>query len=199
MDRLEQIFEHQRTLTNDFREIELKNDLLDYTWRIPFDLTNSKAQQQLRTTAWFIVEEIGEVLVSAPENQKEEVVDVFHFLVELMLCSGVTPTTIFPSSYGDTDKLTLAYKLVLSGQIPTENNPTVELIKQLAKAMYCLKAKPWKLTPKPTAVAAFKTRLINTFFAFINFAFAYGLTADVLFSAYMRKAQINKERIEGGV
>lgn len=184
MDQLEQIFVHQLALTNQFRQIELANGLLDYPGEIPFDLKSPKAQKQLRATAWFIVEEIGEALEA--DGSPEELADVLHFIVELCLFSGVTPNDIHSKGWEALFELCSPFSQRL-------------LIRNLAAAMHCLKAKPWKVNPKVSDTYQYKDFLVQVFYSFISFAKFYGLTANGLFYAYMGKAQVNQERIDGGI
>lgn len=193
MDRLEQIFKRQLELTTEFHRIEVHNGLSDYDFGIPYDLSNPKAQKQLRATAWYIIEEMGEVLEAKTlDAQQKEVIDVFHFLVELMLCSGVVAEHIYPAN---DDKLeALFFHACNTGSDST----TLELVESLAWAMHGLKAKPWKQNPKETIMPYYKGKLVSAFFDFFNYAKSYDLTPDLLFNLYMGKAKINKERIASG-
>lgn len=184
MEQLEQIFARQRTLTLQFQRIELANGLLDYLGEIPFDLTSPKAQKQLRATAWYIVEEIGEALEA--DGDLQELVDVLHFLVELCLCSGVTPKELHSKGLSELYELCSPFSHRL-------------LIRNLALAMHCLKAKPWKSNPKPSNIEGYKMYLKGAFYSYISFVKFYGVTAPQLFEAYMGKAKVNQERIDGGV
>lgn len=193
MDRLEQIFQRQKELTIEFQRIELHNGLLDYTLGIPFEIEDPKAQKQLRSTAWYIVEEVGEVLDATNDKDRcEEVVDVLHFLIELLLCSGVKSNQIYP------DSETKLEKVFDYAPNSTTFTATIYFIERLADTMHCLKAKPWKKNPRSTSIMMYQHKLIGTFFAFIEFAKAFGLTPDSLFDLYMGKAQINQKRIDDG-
>jgi hypothetical protein len=184
MEPLEQIFKHQRALTSQFQQIELLNGLLDYLGEIPFDLTNAKAQKQVRATMGFIIEEIGEVMDGG--ETAEELADVCHFLVELCIFSGIGPKDIHSQGLAKLFELTSPFSHRL-------------LVRNLALAMHCLKAKPWKMNPKPSDLESYRMHVKGAFYAFISFVKFYGFTADDLFKAYMGKAQVNQERIDGGV
>jgi hypothetical protein len=193
MDKLSLIFERQLELTKEFQRIEIHNGLCDYSLHIPFDLANPLAQKQLRTTAWYMIEEIGEALDATNERDKhEEVVDVCHFLIELLLCSGINPGSIYPARE---DKLERMFELAQPGATFTS---TLHLVERLADAMHCLKAKPWKKNPKDTSLVIYRHKLIGVFFAFIEFAKSYGLDPDSLYNLYLGKANVNKERIDSG-
>lgn len=194
MDRLEQIFKRQLELTTEFHRIEVHNGLCDYK-DIPFKLSDCLAQKQLRTTAWYIVEEMGEVLkAKTSEDRQKEIVDVFHFLVELLICSGIEAWQIYPIV--EADKLD---KLFIEALHMDTDEATLDFVEELAWAIHHLKAKPWKQNPRPTSEIMYKHKLLGAFFAFIHYAKSYGLTPDLLFNSYMGKAKINKERIDSGV
>jgi hypothetical protein len=195
VDKLSLIFKRQQELTTEFQRIEVHNGLCDYALGIPFDLSNPLAQKQLRATAWYAIEEIGEALNATNEQDKqEEVVDVFHFLVELLLCSGATPEGIYP--FYEEDKLEKLFTIA-SAEYTTLVS-TMYLCERLADAMHCLKAKPWKQNPKETSKVIYQHKLFGVLFAFIEFAKAFGLTPDSLFNLYMGKANVNQKRIDNG-
>jgi hypothetical protein len=191
MDRLEQIFVRQVALTLNFHNIELRNGLCDYD-DFPVPLTDPKAQKQLRSIAWYIIEEVGEVLdAKSLEEQQKEIVDVFHFLVELLISSGVTPDDL--PGYG-TDRLERLFVICIAKM----ENPALTFVNHLSRAMWYLKAKPWKANPKPTHPDVYKGKLLGVLIAFIYFAKDYSFTPELLFDMYMGKAQENQKRIDSG-
>jgi len=99
---LEAIFERQKELIEKYHPIEKKNGLL-ITEDMPVNLNDAKGQQRLKDFAWRVTEEIGEAmncLKNKPwkqtqmetdvEHYYEELVDAFHFFVELCIISGLT-------------------------------------------------------------------------------------------------------------
>jgi hypothetical protein len=195
MDKLGQIFERQGELTKEFQRIEQHNGLSEYYVRgYPYDIQDPQAQKALRATAWYMIEELGEVWSSHIEADRLiEIADVFHFLVELFICSGIGPEFLYPAHRVDKDRLDFAF------ETSVDSNQAIEyLVYSLAVAMHCLKAKPWKAHPKTTSITLYHACLKPVFFAFIDFAANNGVTSESLFNAYMRKADVNKERIDGG-
>lgn len=105
-DLLKMIFERQKALMDKYDPIESKN--LGY--QIPtgvLDIDNSQHQQRLKDFAWRITEEIGEAmncLKNKPWKSShmktdevhylEELVDAFHFMVELLIHSGFTAESL---------------------------------------------------------------------------------------------------------
>lgn len=193
MDKLQQIFQRQYELTIEFQRIEVHNGLCDYALGIPFDIENPKAQKQLRATAWYLVEEIGEVLDATNDRERhEEVIDVFHFLTELLLCSGIETSNIYPAAPDKIDKM------FAEAPISPTHMATLFFVDRLSDAIHCLKAKPWKKNPRESSVNMYRHKLIGALFAFIEFAKAFGLTPETLFDLYMGKANVNQERINSG-
>jgi hypothetical protein len=108
-DMLEMIFERQKELMDKYHPIEekagigygilLKDDVRD--------LNNPRFQYLLKDFAWRITEEIGEAmscLKQKPWKQthmmtdethfKEEIVDAFHFFIEMCILIGFDPVTL---------------------------------------------------------------------------------------------------------
>jgi dimeric dUTPase (all-alpha-NTP-PPase superfamily) len=101
-DKLEIIWWRQSQLRSRYAEIEIKNG-----FHVPVDvadLDNAKDQHFLKDFAWRITEELGEAmncLKNKPWKQThmetdkehfvEEVIDGFHFYIEMMQWIGITP------------------------------------------------------------------------------------------------------------
>lgn len=106
-DRLKLIFDRQRKLMEKYHDIELKNKCLQ-TGDVPVDIQTTLGQQRLKDFAWRLTEEIGEAmscLKNKPwkqthmetdvEHYKEEIIDAFHFFVELCILSGIDENDLF--------------------------------------------------------------------------------------------------------
>ncbi len=106
-DKLELIFKRQTELMEKYHHIEKTNGLLQ-TENVPVDIHNHLGQARLKDFAWRITEEIGEAmncLKNKPWKQTqmetdvthyiEELVDAFHFFVELCILSGMTADDLF--------------------------------------------------------------------------------------------------------
>jgi len=109
-DKLDAIFNRQRELMEKYEEIERANGLLQ-TADVPVEINSHLGQARLKDFAWRVTEEIGEAmncLKNKPWKQtqmetdvthyEEEIVDAFHFFVELCILSGF-----------DADRLTEMY------------------------------------------------------------------------------------------
>jgi len=99
-DMLEMIFARQKELIKKYEHIEAQNNLLQ-TPLCPVEIDSQHGQQRLKDFAWRITEELGEAmncLKNKPWKQthmetdrthyEEELVDAFHFFIELCILSG---------------------------------------------------------------------------------------------------------------
>ena len=106
-DKLEAIFARQEELMRKYNKIEAKNDLLQ-TDKIPVDIHSHTGQARLKDFAWRITEEFGEAMnclknkpwkVTQMETDVvhylEEIVDAFHFFIELCILSGLNAEDLF--------------------------------------------------------------------------------------------------------
>ena len=101
-DKLDEIFLAQIELMKKYHEIEKENFLLQ-DHNIPVKINTHKGQARIRDLSWRIVEELSEAvnhLKLRPWTQgtrdpinleefQEELADVFHFMVELMISVGI--------------------------------------------------------------------------------------------------------------
>lgn len=110
--KLEKIFDRQQELMTKFRQVEAENGLLPDK-EVPVNINSHKGQAVLKAHAWQITEELGEAmneLKNRPwktktretdyENYKEELIDAFHFFIELFILSGMTPEDVFNGYMG---------------------------------------------------------------------------------------------------
>jgi hypothetical protein len=99
-DKLDAIFQRQKELMEKYHVIEEENGLLQ-TKLCPVNIDSQHGQQRLKDFAWRITEELGEAmncLKNKPWKQthmetdtvhyEEEIVDAFHFFIELCILSG---------------------------------------------------------------------------------------------------------------
>lgn len=110
-DMLRQIFRRQFSLMQKYHGIEKSNGHR-VPAKIPVNLHDRHDQQYLKDFAWRITEEIGEAmntLKNKPWKQtemttdedhfREELIDGFHFYVELLILTGFTPELLFETYY----------------------------------------------------------------------------------------------------
>lgn len=187
---LEAIFTKQKELMKHYHPIEERNGLMR-TNEIPVNPHCKYGQAQLKDFAWRFTEEIGEAteaLEIHPGNRNhfyEEMIDALHFLVELCVLSDVTPGEIAE----DLDSVEI---IVFK---PREVGSQVYMpIEELAKAMNCLKNKPWKQTHILTDTNKYQGHVVRTFELFINVLFEMGLGPENIYDIYFKKNEVNKFR-----
>jgi dimeric dUTPase (all-alpha-NTP-PPase superfamily) len=209
-DKLEAIFNKQRSLMEKYEEIEQKNGLLQ-TKAIPVDLHDRFGQARLKDFSWRFTEELAEALEAYeihPElidHVHEEIVDGLHFLTEMTILSGVTPANILeaicPANFND--KLDVLFMKAIidtsSHKIPDGivgiKIAMADTIGSLGCVCNTLKNKPWKNTHMLTDENLYRKHLFNTWKNFIKLCLAYGITAQRLDDLYFRKSEVNKFRI----
>lgn len=100
IDLLKMIFDRQKALMDKYHDIESKNLGTEQPAGV-LNLNDPKHQQRLKDFAWRITEEIGEAMntlknkpwktthmLTDEVHYREELVDAFHFMVELLIHSG---------------------------------------------------------------------------------------------------------------
>jgi hypothetical protein len=106
-DMLVSIFKKQKKLMEKYHHIEKNNGLLQ-TELCPVNIDDAKGQARLKDFAWRITEELGEAmncLKNKPWKQTqmetdvthyiEEVIDAFHFFIELCILSGMDAEDLY--------------------------------------------------------------------------------------------------------
>ena len=72
------------------------------------------------------------------------------------------------------------------------------MVEELMEAMNTLKNKPWKQDYKPTNADHFYEEIADCLHFFVELCIISGMTAEDLFSFYMRKSEVNKFRQRSG-
>jgi len=106
-DMLRLVFARQRELMEKYHPIEKEKGLLQDE-NIPVNIDSHLGQARLKDFAWRVTEEIGEAmncLKNKPWKQTqmqtdvhhylEEIVDAFHFFIELCILSGMSAEDLF--------------------------------------------------------------------------------------------------------
>lgn len=207
----ELIFKRQKELSEKYGPIEYKNGLR-WTLDVPVQINSGKGQSQLKDFAWRVVEEIGEALEAAYfhdkaiDNQddkfteflihsKEEFADGLHFLVELLILSGIDHDNLLSKEqfFAETE----AHSPFIQKLLITEDLYAVTgiFIKQLGIAMNNLKMKPWKNTHYNTDITKYKSDLEAVFWDYL-FLLSLIMTPLEILNFYFRKSEVNKFRIK---
>jgi len=212
-DRLVAIFQRQGELVEKYQSIEKMPP-----WPMNIDLAES--QKWFKDFAWRMTEEIGEAITAISEEVQdvgpekavahfeEEMADALHFFVELCIIIGIEPKELVepaPVMVEGGDLLSYAYTcaLALQEEIRRDNNghdfnlyeaPWITTM-HLAKAMNCLKNKPWKQTQMITDAEKFKHEIRLTFVCFLYTCIIGGMDDEILVDRYFRKSVVNNFRI----
>lgn len=223
-DPLDLIFLRQKELMDKYETIERSNGLLE-TDEVPVNIHQGKGQARLKNFAWRITEELAEAMDANTRHPgcgwfsphaREEIADAFHFLVEMVILSGVTSEDLIDGLVtvaGETSQGSLfppAPAQHRLGQLfqarkdhyhtrhdktaPSPFKTLLEFIRDLGMVCHTLKQKPWKQSHMPTDVAEYRKRLIEVFGKFIDFCLSIEMGADELFDLYFRKSEVNKFR-----
>ncbi len=105
-DLLKAIFARQQQLIEKYHDIEAKNTGLDIPAN-PVDLNDRASQLRIKDFMWRITEELGEAanclklkpwkstpMVTDEVHFLEEMIDAFHFMIELLIMVGFTPESL---------------------------------------------------------------------------------------------------------
>jgi hypothetical protein len=201
---LSEIFQYQRQLMERFHTIEVINvygrsRLPLYVDQAPI-LDSVEVQLRIKEEMGRIVEEVGEAYDSISDKSKyqEEVADAFHFLVELFLILKVDSSSF--DSTADRDPLEHAFALV--EETGEDDGHYAEawmyFISDLMRAANFLKNRPWKATHRVTDYFGFFRQVHFLLYSFARACASTGITREILYEQYKRKAAINRERIASG-
>lgn len=204
--RVDAMFERQWELVRRYWKIEARNGTgFAHVDRIPVDLHDRRAQALLKDMAWRATEEATEATIALrddpdePLHAKEEVADALHFLIELMILSGLNVPEVRERMFLSNDEdLATKWFDVPPGRSTSESAAALgawAFVEPLGAAMNCLKQKPWKQTHVLTDQGTYLGHLHLTFARFPLFARRVGV-ADVgeMVDLYFKKSQVNRFR-----
>lgn len=200
LDYLTDIFEHQKELMRQFHPIEERNGF-HRPDPMGLNLDRPLNQDRLRGLAWHTIEEFTEALDEPGESRLEELADTFHFLVELLITSGVTPSYLRQNIQMEPLAGLMAYGVLKNWPSYDEKELTtlqLSFVVCLGAAMNTLKNRPWKQTMRETDIAVYFMRLRVATIEFLTVVAYMGYPAAELHRAYIRKNDINHQRIQGG-
>jgi NTP pyrophosphatase (non-canonical NTP hydrolase) len=195
MDKLDRIVHHQTELMNRFWPIEAERKaIFKQTW--PVDLNTFDGQEMMRDRAFWLVQEVYEVLEAnstEPFQPKvgEELADVLHFLVEMAICAGLDITRSH-----SVDKLNELFSNNILKSLSVRDY-AMRLVQMIASSLHVLKIKPWTQNPKPSDVDLCRFRLGLAFISYAQFCQSLGFqSATEMYGFYMGKAEENHKRID---
>ncbi len=199
MDRLQEIFAKQNELFKRFSPIEVSNGIgYALVEGKPFDLDCRFWQALFKEQAWRITEEVFECLDAITAGQRgedrEEAIDVLHFVVELFIKANRMPSE--PVGQIGPDKLMRLYNA--SSNCFIAKNAANELMSELGMTMNKLKNKPWKQSRKETDAVAFYRGLDKVFLCTLALCKSLDMSHSDIYETYMGKAAKNNTRIDSG-
>ena len=164
---------------------------------VPAELDDRHDQLRIKELAWRVTEEIAEasraLSYGSPSDYHMEISDVIHFLVELMIVSGLTPESDPELS------LEQAYLKARQGGGPPVQSTLQELwfavVESLGLAMNQLKNRPWKEKSRETDRPEYFNQLRLTFFNLVTVCVESEVESPEMFhQLYFRKNEINQQR-----
>ena len=216
---LTEIFKGQQNLIDQFGHIEEDSGLLCHPLQ-PVDLHDRFGQGLLRDVAWRITEELTEATNQIQEDGgislavKEEFIDCLHFMVEMLILSGISPLSLsrklgVPKGEGiletiyEPKKLSNSFKsrqlLNPTNNIYVFNSQSYKLIQNLGISINTLKNKAWKKEHRLTDINKFNHYMVNAFLIMMDIFILLGMSPEDIHQAYFHKKDINQERIDQGV
>lgn len=190
LELLESIFKKQRELMDKYHDIEAKSGIFNYQdGNIPVDINTVGGQARLKGLSWMVMEEVSESLDSLRiEEAKEELADGLHFLIELYISAGLTPSA-WPS-------LGTLFK---ECPVAPTSKAVSQMVYNLGLAMHELKNKPWKQTKIDTDKLRLYQFLKQSLYAYVTLCKSNGIHDEQeLYDLYTNKHQVNRARQDGG-
>lgn len=216
--RLEEMYQIQSDLMKQFDEIEKAHGMLMVPNPMTLDLNDKFGQARAKDFAWRMTEEVTEAIHSyqfgTMEEYKEEVIDVYHFLLELIIMTKMPLEDLWLGFNKDADLESMwsyykdgqaEYQIAAHGhhkEVAVEQMKLLafDVVKAIGSAMNLLKYRPWKAnhTGKDTDMNAFWFNLAKAHHEFVQWASASGITPQDLYHRYVKKSDVNKQRIASG-
>lgn len=218
-DRLHAIFDRQKQLTLHFRPIESANGFHNHCPTFGVDLNNAFAQAKLKDSAWRVTEELTEATdhLTTGDHRKlcEEIIDAYHFLVEMSLIAGMeyidcvpnrsplAEDPLFPMNDGD-DCLEELFLMAARAKAEASIEQldirlsAYAVIEYVGKACNALKNRPWRQSFTATDKGAFYANMTEAHVAFALLCIACNIDPQTLHDGYFHKSSINFNRIEEG-
>lgn len=187
-EKLKLIFARQLELIEKYHHIEARNGFHVGEGH-PLDLNNRHDQHRLKDFAWRTMEEISEAFEAeelhqdTSDHSREEFIDALHFLVELVILSGLDVDQLLLTDEYNSYRPEYMFKVFFT---------------HIGCAMNCLKNKPWKVTHMLTDETKFKHHLYCAWEAYMKFLASKGFTTTEIFQMYFKKSEVNKFRQDSG-
>ncbi len=210
MSQLQKMMERQSQLIEAYKPIVKSNGQELYDGPLPVDIKSRAGQDYLRRTIYNVMEEVGELQelyyerLAGQEGEGhtskmyEESADIMHFLLELMILSGISHHQVQLGPVKNSKIVYIVEALSTSYQELSESDLFVALYFWLTQAGHELKLRPWKQESKPTDQNNYKINIEIAFHHFISLHVKLGLLPESMYEDYMLKSEKNLERITNG-
>src|SRR3990167_8866141 len=159
------------------------------------NLNTREHQARVRAYCWWIVEELSEAIEAkelGSDKFFEELIDAWHFVLELWLQLGL-----------GAHELSVAAEVVkrqqnheLSGVMTY--NLIYDTVLALGLACNQLKLKPWKKTFEPTNTGLFMAHADKAVRSFLSVLYSVGLDDQAIENEYFNKSEVNHARKQTG-
>ena len=168
---------------------------------IPWNLDTKEHQRWIKDFLWRIVEELceAEEYIGIKDQEElfyEELSDVVHFIVDIMVALGWSADYLVSTYIHDSEMKELLASGEANDVLNVENfrKQAYGAICNIGWAANCLKNKPWKQTQVLTDRRKFESRLVNAFYWIIQILGGQGFKIEDIYILYMKKHAINKFR-----
>lgn len=182
------IFNRQKELMAKYHEIEKASGLMQ-TAECPVNIDLPAGQARLKDFMWRTTEELMESMDAYMSGDyhhaREEWADALHFMVELIILSGLD-FTAFPETRNLHPDEAINPIAVSEGCFWT--------IYALGMAANCLKQKPWKQTHILTDRKRYEEYLVKAFENLIALGSHHGMSVFEMASYYFKKSRVNQFR-----
>lgn len=193
---LKWFFDQQRELIIKYLPIEMASGCIA-TDDCPVDINSPKGQTRLKEMMWRTTEELMEAYEELMKNDntlhfKEEIIDAFHFLLELIILADKVPPVINYITNGKD------FHIMYDDMICYDEPDTWYMIKtvyHLGMAGNCLKQKPWKQTHQLIDDKKFTDQLCLSFIMFLILCKHFTISVNDLYQLYFKKNAVNQFRI----
>jgi hypothetical protein len=199
-DRLRDIFDHKVVSSTEFRGVQSVLGMLDPKLVIVADWKTREGTIELHKGLHWINLELAEFLGASSSEQFEELADVLHFLVEFCILCGIDHTVIDEEK--DLDRLDVVFNASLGDPFVFEDAHTNArfTMHSVLHVAELLKNKPWKQTLKlERNEKDFIRRVKGMWYWYGATCRTAGMTPQNLYDEFVRKEEINHNRVATGV
>lgn len=166
----------------------------------PLDINTFESQRWLKDFLWRTFEELTEAYSQTTlEMQQEELIDAFHFWLEMLLLAGIDYDylkDLIVSPMVEEGLLEFCMRNTRGYNNAEQNLWSLTLC--IGRLGSTLKNKSWKKDQVVTDQKNFNYEIRESWFGFMNVFGCYSMTAKKVFEIYWKKSEVNLFRIRSG-